>query len=1388
MRKSVILWFLLVPLLAYTGAYAVGSGAATEGALSGVSGHELYRPVVRSSNPNISVRFAPSLVPSLNSCPVGYVIITSDELAPSFQPLAGWKTRKGVPAVVRTVSWIRGRYDGQDDQERIRNFIRDAHANWGTEWVVLGGDESIVPSRKAIPLAQGSPPTEVMTDLYYSCLEGNWNGNGNAYFGEVDDNPDLSPEVFVGRVPLASATEVSAYVTKLIQYEALPINTAGAPNYDAMLFMGALLSGEDSRALCDSIANYHIPPFYHKGKLYESSGNLLRQNVIDSLNRGPGLVYSQTHGGLDYLKLMSGERLTTGDISGLTNHFNQSVWYCLTCRANSYQYDCLSKQFLQNSSGGGVAFIGSTYEDYPFESFGMDMKFFDLLFGGCSSIGEALALAKEQQLTETRPTSPSRLTSFARVLLGDPEMPVWTANPAGISVSYPATVPLGPSPFQVTVTQNTPIWPPPPVPGALVCVMKNSEFYASGVTNANGVVTFNLCAEAPGPMSVVVTKHNYQTYDGVCNAVVQSTLPYVCVAGKLVFDPTGNNNGIPEAGEAVGLQVSLKNTAMAPALNVWAQLFSADQYVTVTSGMSMYGNIWPMQPAQGTPPFGLAINPSCPDNHDASFNMVIHVANPGVPPFTDTLLITIHAPNLVHFRHVVDDDSIPPSAGNGNHIAEAGESVELPLTMRNDGFGQADQVVAFLDCADTNVSIVNNIEHFPALPPRAESPDVSSHFLFSLRPGWTGAVPFVLTIHDLYAHTWRDSFFLHSPAIPENVVAIPGRDYMDLVWKPVSRTSEPALLGYNVYRRGDTTQPWCRVNAVPISDGALYRDVGLARATPYQYAVTALDSSRNDGPRSQPASNQTNPMDHPGWPQVMNDGAFASVVAYDFCPGYAGLEVLAATYNGTIYMWHHDGTGVLNTSGVFTVTDLSIYASPAVADINDDGLPEIVVLLTDFANWRSVVNVWNAGASLLWSDTIPNPNWSASTPVIGQVREPHTTFLDIIVATQPGHVYLYDAFGHRTLFASVSGDGFGTSSPALGDINFDGHNEVLIGGGKAVYAWRYNGQTYDSLYGWPQLTTGAYFTSVVIGDILPDRPGLEFAACAYKLNKLYVGCADGSVAPGWPQPVTTFQCDYFTSPSLFRFSSSSSPQIALPGNNRVYLFDNAGNLRAGFPVVRRVYSSSSVTSGDITGDGVPEVIVGSGLDDNCLYAADSLGKYVSGFPVSAGMTVASTATLGDIDSDGNTEILVASDDGNVYVFDLPALWNSANGQWPMFRHDLRRTGNFGVSQDFSLAGSAPSGQAGLRTIFCPVQPNPFRGTATLSYSLAAKFRVALQVFDPTGREVRMLLNAEQNAGNYTLRWDGRDEHGALAPEGIYFCRMSVPETGFTASRKLMLTR
>jgi hypothetical protein len=119
-----------------------------------------------------------------------YVIITNNTLKPSFQPLADWKAKKGLSAKIVTTTEIYSTYPGVDNQEKIRNFIKYAYQNWGTMWILLGGDSHIIPDRKAYAMdCEYGPPTDnfIPCDLYYSDLDGDWNADGNTTYGEVAD-------------------------------------------------------------------------------------------------------------------------------------------------------------------------------------------------------------------------------------------------------------------------------------------------------------------------------------------------------------------------------------------------------------------------------------------------------------------------------------------------------------------------------------------------------------------------------------------------------------------------------------------------------------------------------------------------------------------------------------------------------------------------------------------------------------------------------------------------------------------------------------------------------------------------------------------------------------------------------------------------------------------------------------------------------------------------------------------------------------------------------------------------------------------------------------------------------------------------------------------------
>jgi len=78
-------------------------------------------------------------------------------------------------------------------------------------------------------------------------------------------------------------------------------------------------------------------------------------------------------------------------------------------------------------------------------------------------------------------------------------------------------------------------------------------------------------------------------------------------------------------------------------------------------------------------------------------------------------------------------------------------------------------------------------------------------------------------------------------------------------------------------------------------------------------------------------------------------------------------------------------------------------------------------------------------------------------------------------------------------------------------------------------------------------------------------------------------------------------------------------------------------------------------------------------------------------------------------------------------------------------------------------------------------PNPFNPTTTIAYGLPKAAHVELALYDPTGRRVAVLVDADQAAGRqeFTLRADD------LA-SGVYFYRLIAGD--YRETRKLVLLK
>lgn len=151
-----------------------------------------------------------------------YVIITTDELVDAFANFTEWKESLGYNVKIVTISWIESNYNGKDIQEKIRNFLIDKYEEWGIDYVLIAGSRNKIPMRECYlnPYNHEDKYSIIETDYYYADLTGDWDADGDGYFGEImQDKPDFYPEIYVGRIPSNDVNKMENICQHIINFE-----------------------------------------------------------------------------------------------------------------------------------------------------------------------------------------------------------------------------------------------------------------------------------------------------------------------------------------------------------------------------------------------------------------------------------------------------------------------------------------------------------------------------------------------------------------------------------------------------------------------------------------------------------------------------------------------------------------------------------------------------------------------------------------------------------------------------------------------------------------------------------------------------------------------------------------------------------------------------------------------------------------------------------------------------------------------------------------------------------------------------------------------------------------------------------------------------------------
>ena len=478
----------------------------------------------------------------------GALIVTSDALVPAFDEVAEWYTRKGYPAEIITTSDIYGRYPGRDNQEQIRNCITDYYENHGVGYVLLGGDNSVVPDRDTYVRVSWYNESSMPTDLYYASLSGQWDSDGDNVFGEAGQDTDvaLSYDVVVARYPVRTAQHVQDLFEKVLAYEMSPAqenwatnmlaagtelwSTRDAGTYNDITFDHAASDAEVKSLTAD--AQYVLPywsereldVFFDTASSWDGATagdyDLTRDNLSAALSNDYQFVHVGTHGNSNGWALERGG-YSSSMVAGLTESFNAAIVSTMACSTGAFDRAeaSLSEAFLRSPDTGTVVYLGSSRYGWGYygallgPSIRYSYQFYEEFLGnGQTLAGDAFAASKEFFASMSDSNSAYRWVQFGLNFQGDPLVQMYRNDPAGLSPTYDATIFSGSQEF---VVAGLPA-------GSRVCLWQGENVYQVGQADAAGVFRADVSPEL-GTMKLTVVAQDAAVYTD--ELVVQAQPP-----------------------------------------------------------------------------------------------------------------------------------------------------------------------------------------------------------------------------------------------------------------------------------------------------------------------------------------------------------------------------------------------------------------------------------------------------------------------------------------------------------------------------------------------------------------------------------------------------------------------------------------------------------------------------------------------------------------------------------------------------------------------------------------------------------------------------------------------------------------------------------------------
>jgi MYXO-CTERM domain-containing protein len=409
--------------------------------------------------------------------------------------------------------------------------------------------------------------------------------------------------------------------------------------------------------------------------------------------------------------------------------------------------------------------------------------------------------------------------------------------------------------------------------------------------------------------------------------------------------------------------------------------------------------------------------------------------------------------------------------------------------------------------------------------------------------------------------------------------------------------------------------------------------------------------------------------------------------------GDGALDIVQAAFDGRIYVYDVSGALVdgwpveIHYDGKFPPEPEKnrILTTPAVADFNGDGIPDLLV-----GSNERLGSGGQAGAIYL----VDGRGTNAPTPYFPNWPVTLTSFqlFPLVAEGVPnsGVVGNFDGKPSAVMHGNVS-------APLI--LPFDpgeqsGLGDTPLNALPATNSQGSRGVDPTSLFGPLTALTESntmfpLFAQPSLGDV--DQDGV-----------LDVVTSGGSLS--------------------LALTLQGSPSSDSTGDNLLVVWSGkTGAMLPASPFVLEdftFFNSQAIV--DLTGDDYPEVLTGSG--GYYLHALDGCGREATGWPKFTGQWIIPTPAVGDLDGDKKLEVAVGTRNGWLYVWHTPA-GDDTLIEWESFHHDNRNTGTYETPLDQGKQGKHAA--APLTEEFCRAVTNqPEEADADLKVSGGCGCRTA----------------------------------------------------------------